>query len=468
MLKAELIIPIENQVRELDAKLLLALVCTRHGFSSLIGSRFEIDLIAAAFRPGIYLAKSMTQRSRKMFRILTRTGHRITAWDEEALIHPPDQTYFDRRLDREAIRYVSDLFAWGEENATLWRRWPDLPDEITIHLTGNPRGDMLRPELAAFFAAEAAALRREHGEFLLVNTNFSFVNPFFPEQGLYRPDAFDDAGRPRYGRAAVGMERAFVERLFQHKTNIFNSFKRMLPRLARAFPGLKLILRPHPVENPAFYHELAAAHANIEVCSRGNVIPWIRAAKAVIHNGCTTGVEAYMLREPAVSYREAVDESLDDNFYRLPHRLSHQAFTCAELENILTKIIAGKLGAAGGEERRRLMAAHLASQDGPLACELIARCLESISAELKQRPLPGPAARLEARLRGAVRRLSKRLKAFRPDSKYNPAFQRHRFPGLTPHEITERLARLQAALEFPGPRPGVEQLSPFIYRIFPA
>ena len=464
----DLIIPIENQVRELDAKLLLALVAARHGFSSIIGSRFEIDLRAAAFRPGIYLAKSMTARSRKMFKILTLAGHRIAAWDEEALIHPPDQTYFDRRLDPISITYVSDLFAWGEDNAALWRRWPELPPNIAIHLTGNPRGDMLRPELKDFFAAATAELRKEHGDFLLVNTNFSFVNPFFPDQGLYQPGKFDEQGRPLYGRAAVGMEREFVDRLFRHKTNVFNSFKEMLPRLAAAFPALKIVIRPHPVENPAVYHELAASHANLEVINKGNVIPWIRAAQAVIHNGCTTGVEAFMLEEPAVSYRAAVDESLDDGFYRLPNRLSHQCFSFPELKNTLEKILRGELAAAGGEERRRLMAGHLASQDGPLACELIASRLEKIVSTMTEQPAPGPTRRLEARLRGETRRLSKKLKACKPDSKYNPAFQRHRFPGFAPTEIEKKIERLHRSCGFTTPRPRLEQLHELIYRVIPA
>ncbi|MBW1645650.1 MAG: hypothetical protein JRJ56_04880, partial [Deltaproteobacteria bacterium] len=99
-----LIIPVENQVRELDAKLLLALIAARRGFSSVIGSRLEIDFRIASLPPSIYLAKSMTARSLKMFRIMNLLGHRLAAWDEEALIHPPDATYFSRRLSPAAIR----------------------------------------------------------------------------------------------------------------------------------------------------------------------------------------------------------------------------------------------------------------------------------------------------------------------------------------------------------------------------
>jgi len=41
--KVPLLIPVENQVRELDPKLLLACIAAQRGFSSIIGLHREID-----------------------------------------------------------------------------------------------------------------------------------------------------------------------------------------------------------------------------------------------------------------------------------------------------------------------------------------------------------------------------------------------------------------------------------------
>ncbi len=41
--KTLLLIPVENQVRELDPKLLLACIAAQRGFSSVIGSRRELE-----------------------------------------------------------------------------------------------------------------------------------------------------------------------------------------------------------------------------------------------------------------------------------------------------------------------------------------------------------------------------------------------------------------------------------------
>ena len=63
------------------------------------------------------------------------------------------------------------------------------------------------------------------------------------------------------------------------------------------------------------------------------------AARVLIHNGCTTGVEAFVMRVPAVSYRETVNDFYDDGFYRLPNRLSHQCFDFEELRATLSRIL---------------------------------------------------------------------------------------------------------------------------------
>jgi surface carbohydrate biosynthesis protein len=458
-----LIIPVENQVRELDAKLLLACIAARHGFSVIIGSRLEISFRIGAFPPSIYLAKSMTARSLKMFLIMRQLGHIIAGWDEEALIHPPAETYFSRRLSPEAMLHVSHLFAWGEENAELWRQYPFLPPDIPIHLTGNPRGDMLRPEMQPFFAEETEHLQQKYGEFLLINTNFSFVNAFYPDQNLFQP-LKNQGEKPRFGRAAVGMDRHFAEGLRDHKQAVFQSFQRLIPRLEQAFPELTVIVRPHPVENPSIYHELAAGCQRVKVINEGNAIPWLLASRAVIHNGCTTGVEAYIMRVPALSYQGKGDFEYDNGFYRLPNALSYQCHDFAVLNETISRILTGELGAADGRERRELMAGYLASQDGLLASQRIVSVLEKIIQESADKPLPSSFARFMGRSKVAKRRLAKYIKSFQPNSKYRSEFQRYRYPGLSIGALRQKIKQLQSILGYQQ-KLDIQKLGDHIFRL---
>jgi surface carbohydrate biosynthesis protein len=458
-----LLIPVENQVRELDPKLLLACVAARRGFSSVIGSRREMEMMIDSFPRSIYLSKSMTVRSLLFFWVAVKYGHDIITWDEEALVHLPPETYFSRRLHPAAIRYVSHLFAWGEDNANLWRQYPHLPPGIPIHVTGNPRSDLLRPEMNAYYAHDVEKIRREFREFILINTNFNHVNAFGPDMNLFKPA--DNSGRqPKFGRAARGMSREYAEGLRDHKLAVFNDFQRMIPALETSFPDCNIVIRPHPTEGHDAYRRVAAKCRRVKVTNEGNVVSWLLSAKALIHNGCTTGVEAFEMRVPALSYRASVNETYDDGFYRLPNALSHNCFSFEELRDKLQQILQGTLGAPNGEDRRALVRNHLSAQNGPLACERVVEVLKRIAAD-QARPLSQSVwRRLERWLTSQGLNVVRNVKSMLPGSHNRPEFQRHRYPGLPLDEVAKRLARFQGLLGDRTPL-SVEPVTATIYRI---
>ena len=443
--KPLLLIPVENQIRELDPKLLLACVAAERGFSSVIGSRREMEFNIDAFPQSIYLSKSMTIRSLLFFRVAKKFGHEIITWDEEALVHLPPETYFSRRLDSNSIRYVSHLFAWGQDNAELWRQYDNMPDNVPIHITGNPRSDMLRPELRSFYADEVKQLRRKYGDFILINTNFNHVNAFGPDMDLFKP-VKRPGRKPKFGRAARGMSREYAEGLRDHKRAVFEDFKRLIPDLEKAFPDYNIVVRPHPTENQGVYQQIASRCRRVQVTNEGNVVPWLMATKALIHNGCTTGVEAYVMRVPALSYRATVNEDYDYGFYFLPNKISHQCFDFEELKKLLKRILGGEIGTADGDERQALIEHHLAAQEGPLACERMVDVIETISKKLDQTGQLSPKNQLA---RWAVTRglhLAKHIKSQLPGSHNRPEFQRHRYPGISAETLHEKLLLFQRLL----------------------
>jgi surface carbohydrate biosynthesis protein len=465
MQKIPIIIPVENQVRELDPKLLLACVAARRGFTVVIGSRLELDFRIASFPRSIYLSKSMTERSVKMFRIMHQLGHQIAVWDEEALVHMQPETYFTRRLSPQAVQFVSHLFAWGRENADLWRQYPELPENMPIHITGNPRGDLLRPSLLGYFDQETDAIRKTYGSFILINTNFSNVNAFVPSLNLFLPG--NNTGDPlKFGRAAVGMSREYAEGLRDFKQGVFEDIKGLIPQLEQAFPDHNIVVRPHPTENPDVYHQIADECRRVTVTNEGNVIPWLRAARALVHNSCTTGVEAYMMGVPAVTYMATRNEYYDDGYYRLPNTVSHRCYSFEELRETLAKIFAGEIGPADGDEHQDLINYYLEAREGSLACERIVDTLEDIINGNPQLPEPPLFDQLIGRYRANWRRAVKWCKSHLPDSKYRPEFQRHRFPGLSLDKLESRIYRFQKLL---GDTRGldVEQISDYTFRIAP-
>ena len=445
--KGNLLLPVENQVRELDARLLLACIGAKRGFTSVIGPILELESRIAAFPQSIYLDKSMLSGRTEMFKIMRQLGLKIVTLDEEALVHLPAEIYYSRRISPEAMSYVSCLFAWGRDNAELWHQYPHRPEGAQIHVTGNPRNDMLRPEIRSIYENNIQDLRRQYGEYILVNTNFNHVNAFYASMNLFKPQR-NPGEEPDFGRAGRGMTRAYAEGLRKHKQAVFEDFQALIPKLDTALPDHTIIVRPHPTENQQVYQQIAAQCKHVKVTNKGNVVPWLMGARALIHNGCTTGVEAFVMGVPAISYRATIDPDYDDGFFLLPNRLSHQCFNFEELRKMLLDILSGVLGAADDAQRQALLDQYLAALDGPLACERIIDVCESMLAEEGGFAKPNLKDRVGGRLKAFQRAHKKQAKLKRGDSHLKPDFQRHRYPVVSTEEISSRLSRFQKILKY--------------------
>ena len=444
--RPNLIIPVESQVRELDAKLLLACFATERGYPVILGSRAYVHFEIGSMPQGIYMAKSMRSISDLMFSLIRKLGHDIVAWEEEALVHPPADVFYPLRLSPQTIRYISHLFAWGPDNEALMLGYPELPSQLHIHVTGNPRGDMLRQELAPYFTEQVQKLRDAYGQFILLNTNFTDVNPYLPGIGLFVPTS--DSKKPRRpGQAGKGMPRPFAEGLELHKQRILDDFLVMIPALEKAFPGVTIVIRPHPSEEQRIYHELAAHCSRVVVNNEGNVLPWLLACELLVHNGCTTAAEAYAMGVPAVTYLKTFDERYDTDFQGMPNQLSKQCFGLDELIATSGRILAGQTAADREDPvKEALIDNYLAARSGQFASERILDILDQQYCRPGSLPAPSPGGRLQAKFLTRLKAIMTRLNMQRPGPN-RQAYHDHRFPPVTVTQLEEKIQRIGKVLK---------------------
>jgi len=438
-------------VRELDAKLLLACAAAERGFDAVLGFRTEVHLRAASLPRGTYFAKSFRPISLRFFEIARGLGHDVVACDEEALVPYPDELYFVRRVSPETLALISTLFAWGPSSAALFRRCPGYASQ-PIYEAGNPRADLLRPELRSYHEKAVGRVRDRFGDFLLVNTNFGTVNHYVSRLGWLKSPPSSGAYEP---------VRDYIAGLALHREALFGKFQRLVPLLSRAFPGLNVVVRPHPVEGLDTWRKIALDLPNVHVVQEGNVVPWLLASRVLVHNGCTTSVENFILGKPAVAYMPVTHESYD---HELPNQLGYRAAGSDELVDRIRAVLDRDLGAPADPEPKRLLAQNVSALDGPLACDRIVAGLEE---QLRVRgPLPPPPRLRFARewLHAEGRAAVKRAKSLFPGNASSADYQHHRFPPLASADLEERIGELGAALGRFG-RLRVRALHPKIFGI---
>jgi surface carbohydrate biosynthesis protein len=446
-----LIIPVESQVRELDAKLLLSCVAAERGFPVIMGSRAFVHFKVDSIQRGVYLAKSMRTLSIRMFDILRKLGHEIVAWDEEGLLREPDADYYRWRLSPLTMRQVSHLVAWGPDDARVLDAYPDYHG-VPIHIAGNPRVDLMRPELKGYYKYQVEDIRKRFGDFVLVNTNFSKVNHFYTDLSPLKKAI--EAKNPQ-------KVNAFDAGWGHHKLALFNHFQEMLGPLCEALGDYTVVLRPHPAENHGPWETIAKKHPNLHIANDGSITPWLIATKTVIANSCTTQVEAAVLDTPSVSYMPVVSEKFD---HELPNTLSHQVDSADGLCATVRSIVNGELGPLDYDERRKHLDSHIASLEGPLAADRIVDALKQ-GGYRDQKPPASPIGRyLHGWTHNQLRTVVKHINMRRPAHRNNLAYHAHRWPDISVAEVRNRISRLGKLLNrFDGLR--VEPYSQHIFKI---
>ncbi len=424
-----ILLPIETKAREFHAKVLQAAVAAEGAFDVVLGEQNALVRQLPWLPRGIYVDKSIGRTKTQPFRRLASLGYRIAAWCEEGLVYRDRDTYLHERVATDSLALADRFFAWGDvQAADIGYLQPSVGGKIRV--SGNPRFDVLRPELRGMFGPEADGIRQRHGAFILVVTNFGRYNHFMGR-------GFPLEVQRRRGAIRSESDAAAFQDWHEYQGVLFRSFSAMVSRLCKGFPRHTVVVRPHPSENHDAWRSEIAGLNNAVVAFDGSSIPWITAAGAVVHNSCTTGVESFMLGQTAITYRPVRNDK-HDAF--LPNALSREADDHDSLVALVRDGLAGTL--AGVIDAARVADRYVASQSGPLAAERVVAEL----ATLEVRPTlyrPTVTDRLSLSADAALERLLPLLRSVRVGRRAD-AYARQKFPGIAVAEVQDVLRRIQA------------------------
>jgi hypothetical protein len=213
----------------------------------------------------------------------------------------------------------------------------------------------------------------------------------------------------------------------------------MLNLVAESFPEYRVILRPHPAERLESWHDIEGRHKNLHVLFEGNVIPWLLGAEILIHNGCTTAIEAVLLGKPAVCYQPIAPLSDD---WHLPNSISHQAMSDQQLIELLRSHLHGQIRLTATEEQRRLLDLYVDIKPDRLSSDRIVDVMEKLApAKATPSRYDGFLGRTDARLRAA----EKKLRSMLPGDIYSAWHQEKQFPKLAVSDVEGMVERFRKA-----------------------
>jgi surface carbohydrate biosynthesis protein len=290
-------IHLEISARELDSKLLLAVNAASRGHEVIISDQESIikGLERKFLKSGIYYTKSLTPGKSKIINHskILNTGCKITSIDEEAgLVDYGYKKFALNRYSTKTLNQASAVFAWGPEDfKTLKKNFPNHTKKI--YMTGSPRVDLWRPN---FFDYWKKKIKRLNKPYLLIPSNFSAglaALSFYERIKISKKGGYLDRD-PELLKKSIENE--------SERYKMIGYFIEAINYLARQNKNYHIVLRPHPTESFATWKILLDKTPNVSVIQEDEISLWIKNAFAILHNGCTTALEASFFKKPIITY----------------------------------------------------------------------------------------------------------------------------------------------------------------------
>lgn len=421
----------EVKARELEGRSLVAFRAALTGHQVFIGRVYQVleGIEKAVIPPGICFEKSISAIDEKKLKYRLDCGNRIVSQDEESgLLSSSYDGFLALRSSHSTVEMSDAVFCWGQHDFDAWRKcYPEF--SLKIHNTGSPRVDFWRKDFEPYFNEATAFLKESYGPYILIVSNFVLSNGVVGREEMIRR-AWDS------GRIKTDSDELEFRKLIDDDVRMFGEFSALLHCLSREFKNLNFIVRPHPAERMDAWENAVSGLENVHVCFDGGVSKWVRGALAILHNGCTTALEAYVSKVPAIAY--VPFESKRNR--EIPNQLSVCAFTDIEVFSLVRKLMAGGQVSAQSEVNDSLIAGRLANAQGDSAAGNIVNVLSSLSRlDDDWAPQLWRAKVLDAKYRFRAWVRKKILRRFNKMDR--------KFPGLTSDElisIRDRLAGCDA------------------------
>lgn len=437
-------IHIEIAARELDSKILLAVIAASRGHDVLISDIGTISngIKSGCLTPGVFHTKSLAPSDKKIARhqYFIDKGFCITSIDEEGgLLDYGYEKFAQIRYSEKTISQAAAVFSWGNEDSeTLKRIYSNHAHKI--NKTGSPRVDLWKQQFLGFWSAPASLPCKP---FLLVSSNMGYSNyqkPFHEFIKFNRSAGYFQRDPELFGWYFRSAAQDF------HMTLAFTEAIQFLTSQNDDFD---IVLRPHPSENMEAWKIYLEGIPNVHIIREGSITAWVNNAFAVLHNGCTTALEATISGQPVITYLPFDEEYKNE----IPNQLGYRVKTHEELLRAVNQYLELSRSKKKYDESKSLPESILKKVhiDGAeLAAEKIVKIWENLGGQELTHPAKWRRLRLMHMKMTVKHKIRTLLEKVFP-TRFPVLSKNYKFLPLNEVDIRDRVSRIQQALELEGP-----------------
>ena len=429
---------VEVSIRELDSKLLLAVLAASRGHQVILSSMGEIinGIKTGVFAPGIIHTKSLTPRKDKMdkHQKLLDNGFLVSSIDEEGGFLNNNQNEFVKtRFSEKSIHQASAVFGWGRDIEILKSNYPN--NSSKMYKTGSPRIDLSKPFLKNYWPEPNKMPKKP---FLLVSSNFNctFDRPFYEPLKQLRIAGYFERNPKLF---KIQFQRMSEEYLLLY------DFIDAIKKLAYNNNNYDIVLRPHTREPVEAWKVFLEGVPNVHILKEDAIMPWIKNAFALLHNSCSTAVEAAVAGIPIISYVPFKRKYLQKDF---ANKLGYQVENYEDLlqnTNLIFKNYQNKYTDQTINKSYETLSERIYIDKTELSADKIIKVWESLDDKSLSKSNNWLKFYWLLKIINFKRGLQKIMKKLFPN-KFKPIKENNKFPPFDNNDIHARVSRFQHVL----------------------
>lgn len=346
---------VEIKKRDLLSRVYLACLLADVGSTVLVGRRLSAREYRRRYPKSLVVRKNARLSGLGVVSELTNCGVIVVSLDEEGFMVDSLEIYVKFDVPHEMVRLVSKFFLWGpRQKAALTDEYGSEGSKFLS--CGNPRVILWKNKYFGYFESDINNLKATYGNFVLVSSNF----------GLVTNSDFVSKNIGYATRAGEGTFSAIFDGRSKTEKTVFLAFIEMCRRLSQS--GKTVVFRPHPSDNVEYIKE-CFYDSNVIVDSSNDIAPWLLACDALIHNCCSSGLEAFLMGVRVIAYEPSGVSLLKD---RSVNDLGPVAYSFEELVDT----ISGDPALVSGLDGRDPSLGNMVNTD-PNVVDLVGELLQS-------------------------------------------------------------------------------------------
>lgn len=321
----DIYIPIELWDREFESRCLLASKLLNLGFTVILGKKNQIFHYVLTKKNGIFFGiwgahKNFLTR----YTILKKNNFLIFTIDEEGLITLDEDTYKKLRCDKNTLNTIDCYFSWSEYHKKIIK---SVNQNTNCIVSSNPRLDITKKN---------NKISNTRVKKILFISSFALSNHYLGSKNYLIQL---EKNKVIVGKKSINQYKKLLD--FQEKNQKY--FLEAVNYISNQHHDYDISLKIHPSENEKYWVE--KLNSNVRIIKSGSIMSKISDSDIVIHNYCTSAVEAYAQDKISIAFRPFKSKYIE--CHKLPYIVSLNCYNKKNLKNYLQsdklKILVGQI-----------------------------------------------------------------------------------------------------------------------------